>query len=534
MKNIKDYPFSYLTMDYDSLSQTINHSLRYSMLSYLKTGNPIYDTIISTVIVTFISCLVKIIYDNSFTSFSFYDAQDSFKSAFFKRNSITYEGKQNYVIAKFETAPVITTCFTDSFKALLHDIVTNIKTNSSIYEIKEFITSFTTTRRNGNKIESDMYIISQKRSFLYNKELQIYATGVIEKEDSDSKDGANIQCEKITITLFSYVSKIDVIQKHVERVKIEYLDAIEKSRDKKRFIYNLCGTNCENSMSECWREYEFESTRTFSNIFFEEKEDVLKKINFFVNNKQWYYDNGIPYSIGFGLHGPPGTGKTSFFKCLANMTGRHIIVISLKLIKTKRQLEDFFFENKYSQDNKNNSIGFDKKIIIFEDIDCVGDIVLNRDAKSKNNKKNSKMPNNNSLGNTFQKLANNDDSSSCDVIMSIPPTEPPVTLDDILNLWDGLKETPGRMLGITSNHYDKLDPALIRPGRIDVTIRLDNATRDIIEEMFVHYYNKPVDYNKLKRVKNAFYSPAEIINCYVLYKDEPNKFMERLMQNKKF
>lgn len=144
------------------------------------------------------------------------------------------------------------------------------------------------------------------------------------------------------------------------------------------------------------------------------------------------------------------------------------------------------------------------------------------------------MPNNNSLGNAFQKPANNHDSCSGDVIMSIPPTEPPVTLDDILNLWDGLKETPGRMLGITSNHYDKLDPALIRPGRIDVTIRLDNATRDIIEEMFVHYYKKPVDYSKLKKVKNAFYSPAEIINCYVLYKDEPNKFMERLMQNKKF
>jgi len=120
------------------------------------------------------------------------------------------------------------------------------------------------------------------------------------------------------------------------------------------------------------------------------------------------------------------------------------------------------------------------------------------------------------------------------LLWKIPTQEPPLTLDDILNLWDGLKETPGRMLGISSNHYDKLDPALDRPGRIDVTIQFDNASHDIIEEMFIHYYKKPIDANKLKKIKKYFYSPAEIINCYVLYKDEPNKFMERLMQNKKF
>jgi chaperone BCS1 len=57
------------------------------------------------------------------------------------------------------------------------------------------------------------------------------------------------------------------------------------------------------------------------------------------------------------------------------------------------------------------------------------------------------------------------------------PENDPITLDDILNLWDGLKETPGRILGISSNHYNKLDPALVRPGRIDITINFDNSSR---------------------------------------------------------
>jgi len=522
-------------MEYHSLLDNMQHTLKFSMLSYLKTGNPIYDTILSTIIVTSISYVIKLAFDTSRKCVSFYDIQDSFKSVFFKRNSIVYQGTQDYIIAKFETSPVITCCFTDSFKGVLQDVIMNIKTNPNIHEIKEFITSFT-PRRNNSTVESDMYIITQKRSFLYNKELQIYATSVVEKDDScESKDGSKIQSEKISITLYSYVSTIDVIQQHVEKIKNEYLEAIEKSRNNKRFIYSLCRTNTDDDEGEYWREYEFESTRTFTNMFFAEKESVLKKINFFTNNKHWYYDNGIPYSIGFGLHGPPGTGKTSFFKCLANLTGRHLVVISLKLIKTKRQLEDFFFENKYNKDNKKNSIGFDKKIIIFEDIDCIGDIVLKRDSKNnKNKKKNSKISNNASIGNVLQKLVDNDDSSIEDVVMKIPTREPPLTLDDILNLWDGLKETPGRMLGISSNHYDKLDPALIRPGRIDVTIQLDNASHDIIQEMFTHYYKRPIDNNKLKKIKNEFYSPAEIINCYVLHKDEPNKFMGRLMQNKKF
>ena len=49
--------------------------------------------------------------------------------------------------------------------------------------------------------------------------------------------------------------------------------------------------------------------------------------------KEIFLESTKPGAI---LHGPPGTGKTSFFKCLANMTGRHLIVLSLKLIKNKQ------------------------------------------------------------------------------------------------------------------------------------------------------------------------------------------------------
>jgi len=112
--------------------------------------------------------------------------------------------------------------------------------------------------------------------------------------------------------------------------------------------------------------------------------------------------------------------------------------------------------------------------------------------------------------------------------------EDPITLDDILNLWDGLKETPGRILGISSNHYELLDPALVRPGRIDITLKLDNVSHDILRKMHLQYYNTNIDEEKLKKINVCFYSPAEIINCYVMYKDDSEAFMERLAKNEKF
>ena len=55
--------------------------------------------------------------------------------------------------------------------------------------------------------------------------------------------------------------------------------------------------------------------------------------NFFINNKDWYNKEGNPYTFGLGLSGPPGTGKTSIIKCIANMLNRHLIVIPLNKIK---------------------------------------------------------------------------------------------------------------------------------------------------------------------------------------------------------
>jgi hypothetical protein len=52
--------------------------------------------------------------------------------------------------------------------------------------------------------------------------------------------------------------------------------------------------------------------------------------------------------------------------------------------------------------------------------------------------------------------------------------------------------------------------------------------------MYERYYSEDINEKFLKKIDDYFYSPAEIINCYVMNKDDPVAFIKRLMKNEKF
>ena len=512
----------------------------------LKTGNIAYDTFITTVIITFITYITRFLND-FFTNFieSIKSSDYDMTGWFYNKNVVEYDGKIALTTTYYDNNLNQTNSFSDRFKALWIHIISNVNDNKSIKHIKEY--SFDNFS-NHNKRDFGIYMVIQNTKFIISKELQIYAYTKIcneEKEDDKSSKNNNSKTinkvEKITIQLFSYKSDINTIKDFVENITQKYLSSLEDLRDNKKFIYTLTKSKYEDNRYELWDENVFSTTRQFSNIFFESKQNLINKIDFFINNKEWYFKKGIPYSIGIGMHGPPGTGKTSLIKAIANYTNRHVIVISLKLIKTKKQLDSIFFEERYNSDNKKGSIDFDKKIIVFEDIDCVGDIVLNREKlKDKSITGFGKKLN-------FEDLANSSKVNVGDLLETIAVTEKstektcefpkllledePITLDDILNLWDGIRETPGRIMIISSNHYQELDPALVRPGRIDVTLELSYVSRKIIKEMYTHLFDEKITLEELAKIDEYFYSPAEIINIYMNEERNKERFLERLCKN---
>jgi DNA replication protein DnaC len=516
----------------------------------IKTGNTIFDAMITTFILSCIAFLSQYI-NNYLLELIYFIKEFNFdiNSWFRTKYIVEYDGKISLSTNFFDCKLNQTSAFSDRFKALWSYIISNVGENKTVNFIKEYSFENPSCFDSSDKRDLGIYMVVQRDAFLISKKQEIYAYTSINSEvqeqdnkNSNNKDAkSSSKIEKITIQLYSYKSDVDTIKNFVEELTNNYLSSIEDLRENKKYIYTLTKAKYENSRCELWDEIVFSSTRTFSNIFFKGKEEIVKKLDFFLNNRNWFYEKGIPYSLGIGMHGPPGTGKTSLIKAIGNYTNRHVIVISLKIIKTKKQLDSIFFEERYNIDNKKNSIGFDKKIVVFEDIDCIGDIVMDREKKKKKSttglgKKldfdelstSSKI----NVGDLLETIVATEKATEkmCE-FPKVPIDEEPITLDDILNLWDGIRETPGRIMVISSNHYYDLDPALIRPGRIDITLELSYASHQIIREIYHHLFNETIDEDSLKYINDNYYSPAEIINIYMNEDRDKDRFIKRLVQN---
>ncbi len=223
----------------------------------------------------------------------------------------------------------------------------------------------------------------------------------------------------------------------------------------------------------------FSTNKSLDNIFGEDIPEIKKRVDLFMNNKEWYESKGIPHTLGLLLHGEPGTGKSSCIKAIAKDTNRHIIQISLAKFTSQDQLNNLFFTEKIEvvADGQTHfyNIPLNERIYIFEDIDCLSSVVERKKVDT--------TTQNSLISDMFGNPIRSDNNNNSDETNSKA-----ITLNYLLNLFDGVLETPNRLLIMTTNHRSRLDPALIRPGRIDIDIEFGKLSKGELKRMFEMYY----------------------------------------------
>ncbi|KAF4434599.1 BCS1 precursor [Fusarium acutatum] len=241
----------------------------------------------------------------------------------------------------------------------------------------------------------------------------------------------------------------DVLKRIIYNARIEYL---EKQRGRTSIYRAVKSFGDELSWTKCMSK----PTRPMSTIALDEdiKQSLIKDLSRYLNprTKNWYATRGIPYRRGYLFSGPPGTGKTSLTLAAAGLMGLNIYMISLSSPNLSEDSLATLFRDLPRT-----------CLVLLEDIDAAG---LTNKRKKQETQTNNGPP---------------------------KPMREPISLSGLLNVIDGVGAQEGRVLVMTSNHTENIDPALLRPGRVDFSVEFGLASSETITQLFRLMYGTSHD-----------------------------------------
>ncbi|CAN1162831.1 AAA-ATPase ASD, mitochondrial [Linum perenne] len=287
------------------------------------------------------------------------------------------------------------------------------------------------------------------------------------QEVTDHFRGVNLLWTKESSTSKSYFSvkkkfyKLTFNRKHRDFVTGDYIkhvieegNAIEL-HNRQRKLHANGSRKTHGGNGSHWSHVMFEHPATFDTLGMEaeKKKEILEDLITFSQAEEFYARIGRAWKRGYLLYGPPGTGKSTMIAAIANLLNYDIYDLELTAVKDNTELRKLLIETS------------SKSVVVIEDIDCSLDLTGQR-RKTNDKEEKPKQP--------------KEDREA-------KPSQ--VTLSGLLNFIDGLWSACGgeRLIVFTTNHVEKLDPALIRKGRMDKHIELSYCSFEAFRVLAKNY-----------------------------------------------